>query len=350
MRILIVSDVWHPQVNGVVRTLVRTVAALEGQGHEIEVIGPDRFVSLPCPSYPEIRLALWPKRTLAKAMQRLAPDAIHITTEGPLGLAARRVCRRHRLRFTTAYHTQFPEYLEARTGLPRRFSYAFMRWFHGGSAAVMVATDSLESHLAKLGFRNLRRWSRGVDTERFRLGAKDAINAPRPILLYAGRIAIDKNIEAFLELKTPGTKVVVGDGPHLPELRRRYPDALYTGYLENGALAAHYRSADVFVFPSRTDTFGLVLLEAMASGVPVAAYPAIGSLDVVGDSGAGALDEDLAAAVTRALSIPAEICRARALQFTWEAASRQFLGNLISARPEPASLYIPRQNPDATRP
>jgi glycosyltransferase involved in cell wall biosynthesis len=350
MRILIVSDAWRPQVNGVVRTLLRTIAVLDAMGHEIEVVGPDRYRSLPCPSYPEIRLALWPKRELARIIGRFRPDAIHIATEGPLGLAARGLCRRLGLSFTTAYHTQFPEYLETRTGVPRRLTYRFMRWFHGAADAVMVATDSLERHLKQLGFRNLRRWSRGVDTERFRPGPKTAIDLPRPILLYAGRIAVDKNIEAFLGLDLPGSKVVVGDGPYLAELKRRFPSAHYTGYLGDDSLAQHYRAADAFVFPSRTDTFGLVLLEALASGVPVAAYPVIGPADVIADSGAGALDEDLALAVRRALAIDPARCRERALQFSWEAASRQFLENLVQARPAPQPLPINCSAPDATSP
>ena len=234
--------------------------------------------------------------------------------------------------------------------MPRRFSYRFMRWFHRPSAAIMVATNSLEQHLASLGFRNLRRWSRGVDTERFHPGPKTAIDLPRPISLYAGRVAIDKNIEAFLELDLPGSKLVVGDGPHLASLKQRYPKAHYTGYLGDEALAAHYRSADVFVFPSRTDTFGLVLLEALASGVPVAAYPAIGSVDVIADSGAGIIDEDLGQAVRRALTLDPERCRARALEFSWEAASRQFLDNLVSTRPSPPSLFLNRTCSDATSP
>ena len=342
MRILIVSDAWHPQVNGVVRTITRTAAALRQMGEEVEVTGPDRHLSIPCPSYPEIRLALWPKRALRRVFDEFRPDALHIATEGPLGVAARRICRARGLRFTTAYHSQFPEYLEARTGIPARLSYSYMRWFHGGSASVMVATNSLERHLQGLGFRNMRRWSRGVDTAVFRPGPKTAIDLPRPIMLYAGRIAVDKNIEAFLELDLPGSKLVVGDGPHLATLRERYPKAHYTGYLEDEALAAHYRSADVMVFPSRTDTFGLVLLEALASGVPVAAYPAIGPVDVIADSGAGVLDEDLARAVRLALAIDPKRCRERALAYSWEAASRQFLDNLVPARDVVPAPFQPR--------
>jgi glycosyltransferase involved in cell wall biosynthesis len=327
-RILIVSDAWKPQVNGVVRTLVATVTELERLGCAVEVVGPDRFATLPCPTYPEIRLAWRPKRGIVRAIEAFAPDALHIATEGPLGMAARKLCLERGWAFTTAYHTQFPEYVQARLRAPLSWTYAILRRFHSPSKAVMVATPSLERALAARGFGNLRRWSRGVDLDLFRPRPKDLYDAPRPILLYAGRVAVEKNIEAFLALDLPGTKVVIGRGPALDGLKAAYPSARFLGFLENGVLAAHVAAADVFVFPSRTDTFGLVLLEALASGVPVAAYPVTGPLDVIADSGAGVLDEDLGRAVTRALAIDPVVCRRHALAYSWEAAARQFLVNL----------------------
>jgi glycosyltransferase involved in cell wall biosynthesis len=328
LRILIVTDAWHPQVNGVVRTLDRTCLELRALGHVVEVVGPDRFRTLPCPTYPEIRLALVGAGRLAALIDEFAPDAIHIATEGPLGHAARRACLRRGWPFTTAFHTSFPEYLKAHIALPLDWSYAYLRAFHARAEGTMVATVSLARALARHGFARLRFWSRGVDTEKFRPGRKDSLEGERPILLYAGRVAIEKNLDAFLALDIPGTKYVVGTGPDLAALRRRYPRVRFAGYLDNGALVAHYAAADVFVFPSRTDTFGLVILEALACGVPVAAYPVTGPLDVIADSGAGALDEDLRRAIHRALAIPPERCRAHALKFSWRACAQQFLANL----------------------
>lgn len=328
MRILIVSDAWTPQVNGVVRTLAKTREELTQMGHRVEVIGPDRFRTMPCPTYPEIRLALMPGSALARAMDEFAPEAVHIATEGPLGLAARAHCRRRGISFTTAYHTAFPEYIQARTRLPLAAGYAFMRWFHAASSAVMVATPTLEQRLAQRGFTRLRRWSRGVDTDHFKPGPKDYLGDPRPIMLYAGRIAIDKNIEAFLDLDLPGTKYVVGTGPHLATLKARYPRVRFTGFIENGTLAAHFAAADVFVFPSLTDTFGLVLLEALAAGVPVAAFPVTGPLDVITDPAIGRLDNDLGRAVRAAIGLSPEACRAHAMAYSWTACTLQFLDNL----------------------
>ncbi|MBP7066637.1 glycosyltransferase family 1 protein [Ferrovibrio sp.] len=334
MRILIVSDAWHPQVNGVVRTLTKTVESLSRQGHVIEVVGPGEFRRMPCPTYPEIELAILPYRALVRRIEAFAPEAIHIATEGPLGLAARRYCTRHNFAFTTAYHTKFPEYVEERAKVPLAWSYAFMRWFHNGSAGMMVATQSLADSLAARGFRNLRTWSRGVDTERFRPRDKALLDLPRPIHLYAGRVVVDKNIEAFLKLDLPGTKLVVGIGPQLEEYRARYPEAVFAGYLENGALAGYFAAADVFVFPSLTDTFGLVLLEALASGVPVAAYPVTGPLDVIGPHPeVGCLHDDLGEAIKGALGKSPQACRDLALRYSWEACSAQFLQNLTPMRP-----------------
>jgi glycosyltransferase involved in cell wall biosynthesis len=328
MRIMIISDAWLPQVNGVVRTLMRTVEELKGLGHEPHVISPDLFRSLPCPTYSEIRLALLPRRRLARLIDSFQPCAIHIATEGPLGLAARRYCIARGLPFTTAFHTRFPEYIKARIGMPLRLGYAALRKFHAPAAGVMVATATLEEELAERGFRNLRRWSRGVDTEMFRPRDKSFLDLPRPIHLYVGRVAVEKNIESFLKLDLPGSKLVVGGGPQQGELARRYPKVRFAGPRLGEDLARHYSASDVFVFPSRTDTFGLVLLEALASGLPVAAYPVPGPLDVVNGSAVGCLDEDLAGAARRALAIPPELCRAYALQFSWRRCAEQFFGNL----------------------
>lgn len=328
MRILIVSDAWHPQINGVVRTLSTVKVELERQGHSVEVVGPDRFRTLPMPTYPEIRLALGVGRRLRHLIDAFDPDAIHISTEGPLGFAARRYCMRRGIPFTTAYHTRFPEYIRDRFPVPLSLTYAVVRRFHHRAAAVMVATPSIEADLRARGFSNIKRWSRGVDTELFRPRAERALDLPRPILLSVGRVAVEKNLEAFLTLDVPGTKVVVGDGPQLADYRQRFPEARFLGALQGEDLARIYASADVFVFPSRTDTFGLVLLEALASGVPVAAYPVPGPLDVIGDSGCGCLDEDLGRAVEGALKIPHERCRAHALGYSWQASANQFLDNL----------------------
>ncbi len=305
-------------------------------GHEAVFVTPDQFRSLPCPTYPEIRLALRPGRRLARAIEANQPCAIHIATEGPLGWAARRYCLKRRLPFTTAYHTKFPEYIRARFRVPLPLSYRVMRRFHKPASTIMVATQTIQEELERWGFGRIRRWSRGVDTQLFRPRTEAEILAlaphlngvPKPIYLYVGRVAVEKNIQAFLAADLPGTKVVVGDGPQLDDLRRKFPRVLFTGARQGEELAAHYSAASVFVFPSRTDTFGLVLLEALASGVPVAAYPVPGPLDVVGGSAAGVLDEDLATAAKAALSIPAELCRAHALAFSWEACTRQFLSNL----------------------
>jgi len=292
------------------------------------LITPEVFRSIPCPTYPEIRLALATPRTIGRLLDAAAPQAIHIATEGPLGLLARRCCLRRGLAFTTSYHTRFPEYLAARWRAPLSWSYGFLRWFHAASRCVMVSTPSVEAVLRQQGFRRLARWSRGVDTELFRPRDKSFLPYPRPISLYVGRIAVEKSVGDFLRLKLPGTKLVVGNGPQMAQLRRRHPDAVFAGARSGEDLARHYAAADAFVFPSRTDTFGLVLLEALACGVPVAAYPVPGPLDIIGTSGAGCLDNDLGAAVRTALAIPAEICRRHAVAFSWENSARQFLANL----------------------
>lgn len=328
MNILIVTDAWHPQVNGVVRTIDTTKSELEKLGHAVSVISPEGFRTVPLPTYPEIRIAVSPGRKIRRMIDELAPDAIHIATEGPLGFAARRYCLQRGRPFTTAYHTRFPEYIRDRAPVPLSLSYAFVRRFHEPASAVMVATPSIERALVERGFRNIRRWGRGVDTDLFRPRDKGFIDAPRPISMYVGRVAVEKNLEAFLRLDLPGTKVVVGDGPQLAELRARYPGVRFVGAMHGEELARHYAAADVFVFPSRTDTFGLVLLESLASGVPVAAYPVPGPLDVLDGADVGVLDEDLGRAVRAALDIPADRCREFALRHSWRASSEQFLANL----------------------
>lgn len=337
MRIVIVSDAWTPQINGVVRTLRMTCKALSDMGHAVQMITPDLFRSLPCPTYPEIRLALGAGRRMARLLQEAEADAIHISTEGPLGMAARAWCLQRNIGFTTAWHTNFPDYVALRTGVPASLLYKAMRRFHAPSLGVMVATDSVAAQLRARGISNIRRWSRGVDLESFHPDpAHRAGTAPR--LLYVGRIAVEKNIEAFLSLGIAGEKRVVGEGPAREGLRRRHPDAVFTGALSGEALRAEYAAADVFVFPSRTDTFGLVMLEALACGTPVAAFPVQGPLDVIGRDGRGirggadpvigCLDDDLETAVRGALMARRADCRRYALHFGWAACSRQFVENL----------------------
>ncbi|TCP10914.1 hypothetical protein EV683_11734 [Crenobacter luteus] len=328
MRILIVTDAWHPQVNGVVRTLTETARELVAFGHEVEMLTPQDFATLPCPTYPDIRLSLFPGRRVAERIESFAPHAIHIATEGPLGMAARGYCMKKKLPFTTAYHTRFPEYVHARVKLPVKVSYAWLRRFHNAGRAVMAPTRSICDELTARGFRNVALWSRGVDTGLFTPGERDRLTSAPPRFVYIGRVAVEKNIEAFLKLDLPGSKWVVGDGPLLPRLKKDYPDVHFAGVFPQAELARFYRAADVFVFPSLTDTFGLVLLEAMACGTPVAAFPVAGPLDVVGDSGAGVLDRDLRAACMKALEIDREHVRRVAERHSWTAAARQFEANL----------------------
>ncbi len=327
---LIVSDAWTPQVNGVVRTLATVSAELAAMGHVAEVVGPDRFRTVPCPSYPEIRLAVLPRRPLGRMIADFAPDHLHIATEGPLGLAARRWARRQGMAFTTSFHTRFPEYLAARTHLPPSLSYAWLRRFHNAGAGVLVATASLRRELIARGFSNVRAWSRGVDLAAFRPLPAEAWDLPRPVFLYVGRVAVEKNIRAFLDLDLPGSKVVVGDGPLLPALRRAYPAVHFTGARFGAALASAYAGADVFVFPSLTDTFGLVLLESLACGTPVAAFPVTGPRDVLADAAGriGALDTDLRRAALAALEADRAACRAHAQLFSWRACAALFLSQL----------------------
>lgn len=331
LRILIVTDAWSPQVNGVVRTLETLGEELTKLGHTVQYITPKNFTTFPMPTYPEIRLALYPGPRIAKIIGEFRPDAIHIATEGTLGLAARNFCVRNGRKFTTSLHTKFPEYVHARFRVPVRWTYALMRWFHRPATAVMVATKTLERELTERGFRNLQIWSRGVDTEYFKPGEKDWLDLPRPVFLYVGRVAIEKNIEAFLTLDLPGSKLVIGDGPQMTELQSRFPSVRFAGPKFGADLTRHYAASDVFVFPSKTDTFGLVVLEALASGLPVAAYPVLGPKDIIGDAPVGALSEDLQAASLKALTITPEACRAFAENFSWRACTEQFLSNLAAS-------------------
>jgi glycosyltransferase involved in cell wall biosynthesis len=347
LRIAIVSDAWRPQINGVVRTIDTVAQLLRADGHDVEVFGPDRFRTLPCPTYPEIRLSLFPGARLAHMLKLYAPDAIHLVTEGPLGWAARNFCLAHGIPFTTAYHTRFPEYVHARIRLPLSWSYAFVRRFHAPSTAVLVVAQSIRDELTQHGFKNLVPWSRGVDIAAFHPRQRTQAGDGRPIWLYAGRLAIEKNIKAFLDLDLPGTKWVVGGGPQLKELKRRYKDARFFGSVDTDELSLRYAEADCFVFPSRTDTFGLVMVEALASGVPVAGYPVPGPLDVVTDPKVGALDEDLRTACLAAIDRDPADCRRHAESFTWERCAAQFLATL---KPIPRGVWQPlkrRALPDA---
>jgi glycosyltransferase involved in cell wall biosynthesis len=328
MKIMIVTDAWEPQVNGVVRTLKQTMHELKKLGHVIEMITPLEFKTVPCPTYPDISLSLFPGKKVKQKMAAFNPDAIHIATEGPLGIAARSYALKNKLPFTTAYHTRFPEYVKARTAIPLAVTYKFLRWFHDPSLALMAPTEVVIKDLKHYGFTNTVLWTRGVDLDIFKMQESRVLESEPPIFLCVGRVAVEKNIEAFLELKLPGSKWVVGDGPALEGLKNKYPHVNYLGVLQQEELAKVYAAADVFVFPSKTDTFGLVLLEAMACGLPVAAYPVTGPIDVLGDSDAGVMRENLQEACLLALRIPKESARKHAEKFSWQAASEQFLEHL----------------------
>ena len=341
MRVVVVTDAWFPQTNGVVRTLAITVDRMRADGIEVHVLSPEGFRTIPCPTYPEIRLALFAGRAVGRRLAELQPTVVHVATEGPLGLAARNWCVRNQHAFTTAYHTQFPEYVRARAPVPLSLSYAFMRWFHGAAKRTLVATPSMQRQLEARGVGNIARWSRGVDSELFRPRDKAFLSLPRPIWLYLGRVAVEKGIEDFLALELPGTKLVIGDGPARAALERQYPAAQFVGYKHGEDLARHVAACDVFVFPSRTDTFGLVLLEAMACGLPVAAYPVTGPIDVVKPGVTGILDEDLELAALQALDLEPEDCREHALGYSWESCTRQFVNALAQPQVDLEGRSVP---------
>jgi glycosyltransferase involved in cell wall biosynthesis len=332
LKITIATDAWEPQTNGVVTTLKATIETLGQLGHEVRVISPQGLASIPAPSYPEIRLAIAPGFHIAREIKSYRPHAIHIATEGPIGVSMRRYCRRHGLPFTTSYHTRYPEYLNARWPIPLSVSYAWLRRFHGAAARTFVSSNSLRTQLSSKGFRHLHQWQRGVDLQLFRpLNAQlpaELAGLPRPIMAYMGRVAVEKNIDAFLRLQLPGTKLIIGNGPARGALSERHPDALFIGYRFGDELATMLSAADVFVFPSLTDTFGLAMIEALACGVPVAAFPVPGPNDVIEPGVTGVLNEDLAAAIRSALLLDRQVCAERAKAFTWEAATEQFLEGL----------------------
>ncbi len=331
MRIAIVTDAWEPQVNGVVRTLQSVRRVLESQGHKILVISPDRFYSVPCPTYPEIRLAMVRSRTIGDLLDDFSPHAVHLATEGPVCVAARRWCLRHDFPFTTAYHTQFPDYVEARSGVPAEWVWRYIRWFHAPAQSILASTPSIREALVAHGLTQVRHWGRGVDLDNFRPGLEPhpaMAGLEGPVQLYVGRVAVEKNLEAFLASRHPGTKVVVGDGPARTALAAKYPAARFLGPLFGAELASAYAAADVFVFPSRTDTFGLVMIEAMACGTPVAAYPVTGPIDILTPE-TGAMDEDLDTAIAVALTKDRAACAEYGRSFTWEASARQFLAALV---------------------
>jgi glycosyltransferase involved in cell wall biosynthesis len=331
MRILVATDAWHPQVNGVVRTLTNMAEAARAFGVEISFLTPQSFRTFAMPSYPDLRLALPYQAKIARLIAEARPDSIHIATEGPIGLLVRRYCRKNQLPFTTSFHTRFPEYISARLPIPEPWIWRALRAFHGPSQAVMAATPALASELRARGFRNVVLWPRGVDAGQFHPRAAD-LGLPRPVFLCVGRVAVEKNLEAFLDLDLPGTKVIVGDGPARAALTRKYPQAVFLGARQGKELAEAYAAADVFVFPSKTDTFGLVLLEALASGLPVAAFPVTGPRDVIGNEPVGALNDDLRIACLTAVTISPQACLAFAARHTWEASARAFVENITNVR------------------
>ncbi len=330
MRLVVATDAWG-QTNGVVFAYERIAEPIREFGAELAFVTPEGFPSAPLPTYPGIRLALASARAIGRRIDDLRPTHLHIATEGPIGWAARRYCLRRGLSFTTSYHTRFPEYVAARLPVPLGWSYSYLRRFHAPAERILAPTPSMKAELEKRGFVRVGLWTRGVDHALFRPRAPSALAWPRPIFLNVGRVAVEKNLSAFLELDLPGSKIVVGDGPARAALQRKYPDAHFLGEKFGSELAEIFASADVFVFPSRTDTFGVVLIEALASGLPVAAYPVTGPLDVIDGSGAGALDENLRGACLAALSIPRERARARSLSYTWRESARQFVAHVSDA-------------------
>ncbi len=354
MRIAIATDAWYPQINGVVRTLGATVTELDRRGYEVELVTPERFFTVPMPGYSSIRLALAPRFNVRKMLDAFAPEVVHISTEGPIGWSARSWCLSRNIPFTTAFHTRFPDYAAVRTGISSERFWPFMRRFHAPSKAVLAATASLQEELAHRGFERVKPWDRGIDQWLFRPDGEkhhEFEGLPRPIMLNVGRVAAEKNLETFLELDVPGTKVVVGDGPMLDELRSRFPDAVFLGPLAGEELASAYRSADCFVFPSLTDTFGLVVIEALACGLPVAAFPVPGPIDILGAEGrgvgntmpatVGALNTDLEHAIGKALTLDRMAAAAFGAGFTWERATDRFVDAIVGAASSQAEERLP---------
>lgn len=325
MKILIITDAWAPQVNGVVNTLRNTIAGLKAHGHAVALVTPLEFRTIPCPTYPDIRLSLFPQRRIRQRINQFDPDNVHIVTEGPLGLAARSWCLKAGIPFTTAYHSRFPEYVQLRTGLPLSISYAWLRRFHNAARATLVPTQKVYDDLSAAGFNKLQFWTRGVDTDIFCPGERARLEGDRPLFLYVGRVAVEKNIRAFLDLDLPGCKWVVGEGPQREALMRDYPDVHFAGVIPHQELPRIYRAADVFVFPSLTDTFGLVQVEAMACGTPVAAYPVTGPIDVLEQGVSGVMHQDLRAACLQALQLNRDRVAECGRQFSWERPVRQFI-------------------------
>lgn len=342
LRIALVTDAWLPQINGVTTTLSRCREELEMKGHRLIVISPDRFRTVPCPRYPHIRLAILARRGVWGLLATEQPDAIHIATEGSLGIAARRYCVRRGLPFTTSFHTKFADYLETYGGVPERWTYGFQRWFHGGAKRTLVPTPTVRAELEERGFRNLVQWDRGVDTGLFRPRSKDFYDLPRPVFLSVGRVAVEKNLEAFLVLELPGSKVVVGDGPARARLQRAYPEAHWAGFRVGEDLARHYAGADVFVFHSRTDTYGVVMLEANASGLPIAAFPVPGPIDVVQHGRTGIVNEDLEVACRAALALDGNVCQRHAERYGWSRCAEILRSNLALI-PRPFANFMRRR-------
>ncbi|MGF1615007.1 MAG: glycosyltransferase family 4 protein [Gammaproteobacteria bacterium] len=330
MRIAIATDAWHPQINGVVTTLSRTAAELEKLGHEVLMITPAEFRTIACPTYPEIRLALRPRRLVGRKLEALSPDAIHVATEGPIGLAARGYCMNAQQTFTTSLHTRFPEYVRLRLPVPLSWGYRYLRWFHAPAWRTMVSVPSLREELEQRGLQDLVIWSRGVDLDVFEPRDRGFLPGKRPIFMYMGRVAVEKNVEMFLRLDLPGSQYVVGGGPDLESLQRRYPKACFTGYKVGVDLARHVASADVMVFPSKTDTFGLTILEAMACGVPVAAFPVQGPRDLIQNGYNGWTDPDLRTAALACLAVNPADCREFATRYSWAVCTEQFLSHLCA--------------------
>ena len=330
MKIAIATDAWPPQISGVVTTLKRTIKELAQLGHDVRAIHPDCFpITFPCPTYPQIRLALIYSAGIGRHLKGFVPDCVHIVTEGPVGLACRQFCRKENLKFTSSFTTRFDEYVQLRFGVPSRHIFRMLRWFHSEASKVMIASQPLKKELDEKGFANTVLWPRGVDTDLFNLREKSFITDPRPIFLYVGRVAVEKNIESFLSLHLPGTQYVVGDGPSFKRLKAVYPDVRFVGAKHGKELARYYAASDVFVFPSLTDTFGIVMLEAMACGLPVAGYPVRGPMDIVQNGITGFLDQDLRTAALKALEIDPQACRRFARQHTWQKSARCFVGNLV---------------------